>query len=372
MLKCRILYPHWRQARNSWFLLIVSLFLLGAFANAASAQQLQDDGPFIRYQGDQLQAQWWCNGQLQTRVFAAVGLPKIEHLCAFPRELMVRTETPRFPVEVQFKAQKIAAISDIHGQFGNMKRLLQQHGVIDDELNWRFGEGHLLVAGDVLDRGDQVSEALWLLYFLEAQAQQAGGKVHLLLGNHEMMVMANDLRYVHPKYIQLAQAYGVNYPDFYSESTVLGRWLRAKPVIVQINDSLYMHGGLHPDFLQLGLSLSEVNERFRSSLTMSKEEIKNQAPFQFLRGSQGPVWYRGYFEKTPLAENELDRLLQALKVQRIIVGHTTMSNVRSHYQGKVLSIDADLKSGKGGEMLLFENGAWWRGTLAGERLELSY
>ena len=47
-----------------------------------------------------------------------------------------------------------------------------------------------------------------------------------------------------------------------------------------------------------------------------------------------------------------------------------MSGVLSHYQGKIFSIDSDIKSGKSGEILLIENDAWRRGTLQGEKLAI--
>lgn len=353
---------------------LISQFLLASIISLCSmlalAQGNHDDGPFLRYQASGVQAQWFCDEQIQTQSWQAEQAFTIAPRCGFTRDITVRQAQSQFPVETQFQATKIAAISDIHGQYGNMKQLLQVNGIIGPELNWTFGDGHLVITGDVLDRGDQVNEALWLLYKLEAQAEQAGGKVHLLLGNHEFMVIANDLRYVHSKYAKVATAYGITTPDFYSEQSVLGRWLRAKPVIIQINDSLYMHGGIHPDFLTLQKSLPEVNELFRSSFAMSKADLKQHSQLNFLRGAQGPIWYRGYFTSPQLAETELDNLLQQLQVKRIIVGHTTLATIRSHYQGKVISIDADMKSGKGGEVLRFEDGVWWRGDLGGGRLGL--
>ena len=59
-----------------------------------------------------------------------------------------------------------------------------------------------------------------------------------------------------------------------------------------------------------------------------------------------------------------------MHVARIVVGHTTMSGVLSHYQGKVISIDADLRGGKLGEVLLIQDGHLSRGTLTGERLPI--
>ena len=131
-----------------------------------------------------------------------------------------------------------------------------------------------------------------------------------------------------------------------------------------------MHAGLHPDYANLKLSFNQVNEHFRRSLGLSKSDIKQDDTLAFLYGRLGPIWYRGYFNAPLLDVSDLDKLLAQLQVSRIVVGHTTMSGVLSHYQGKVISIDADLRGGKLGEVLLIQDGQLTRGTLSGERLRV--
>ena len=95
--------------------------------------------------------------------------------------------------------ENIVALSDIHGQYELAVEILKNNQIIDEDLNWNFGTGHLVIVGDIFDRGDYVTEVLWLVYELEKQAKAAGGFVHFLLGNHEYMVMHKDLRYIHKK-----------------------------------------------------------------------------------------------------------------------------------------------------------------------------
>lgn len=56
-------------------------------------------------------------------------------------------------------------------------------------------ENHLMIIGDIFDRGKDVPQIFWLFYKLEEEAAKAGGHVSFILGNHEPMVLANDLRY---------------------------------------------------------------------------------------------------------------------------------------------------------------------------------
>ena len=119
--------------------------------------------------------------------------------------------------------RKVAAFSDIHGQYDLLVSLLVNNKIIDKDLNWIFGGGHLVIVGDIFDRGDKVNEILWLVYDLEVQAKEKGGRVHYLLGNHEYMVLYNDLRYIHDKYHISSKLLDLDYDQLYGNNTVLGR-----------------------------------------------------------------------------------------------------------------------------------------------------
>ncbi|MFZ3002918.1 MAG: metallophosphoesterase [Undibacterium umbellatum] len=358
---------------------ILHLGLLFATATQAYAQDTTpvtgiNDGPYAVYQSPTspdkagLDVSWICNDKLQKQSFTESGNISLPAPCGYPQALAIRPAETSFPASVKFKADKVAAISDIHGQFDLMLKLLQGNGIINQDWQWTFGTGHLVIAGDVLDRGPKVTEALWLLYALEARAKAAGGAVHLLLGNHETITMAGDVRYLNKKYVTVAQHLNTSYPQMLDNSSVLGRWLRSKPVIIQVNDMLFMHGGLHPDHQNLNLNLQQVNEKYRQTLGMSKAQVKADSVLDWLYGSMGPLWYRGYFTAPQLPGEELNKVLQQLKVDRIVVGHTTMNGVYSHYQGKVISIDSGIKGGVKGEMLFWDKGQLSKAGADGQKV----
>lgn len=337
---------------------------------ALSSNTALDDGPyaFFSKSDQQLELKWVCNEQLIEKTQRVNDV--IKPVCAYPREINVRqfyTLEPLF----RYSAEKVAVISDVHGQYDVMTQLLTANAVVNSSLDWAFGNGHLVVVGDVMDRGDKVTEILWWLYQLEQQAEAAGGRVHLLLGNHETMVLYNDLRYINKKYQQVARHLGTDYTGLYNENSVLGQWLRSRPVLAQVNDMLFVHGGLHPDYLSLGMSMSEVNEQFRQSLGIARDKLKEVPVLNFLYGSLGPLWYRGYFrEENAITESVLAQLLSTLNVGKIVVGHTSMDGVFSHFGGKVISVDSNIKQGKGGEILLWQAGVLQRGTVSGEQLPM--
>lgn len=96
--------------------------------------------------------------------------------------------------------EKTFVLSDPHANWSCFASLLKAGKVIDADYNWIFGANQLVIIGDVFDRGVDVLPIYWLIYKLEKEAEDAGGKVTFLIGNHETMVLGNDLRYVKKKY----------------------------------------------------------------------------------------------------------------------------------------------------------------------------
>ena len=130
------------------------------------------DGPYIFIKKNKLIEKSIINGQVMSK---GIDINKYD--------------TIYYPSKSSFsKVKKIAALSDIHGQFDLLIQLLKNNKIIDKNLNWNFNDGHLVIVGDVFDRGDKVNQILWLLYKLENQANKMGGHMHFLLGNHEYMV----------------------------------------------------------------------------------------------------------------------------------------------------------------------------------------
>lgn len=221
------------------------------------------------------------------------------------------------------KVEKIFIVSDIHGNYHDLEGLLIANKVIDKNHNWIFGEGHLVIAGDVFDRGDMVTECLWLIFNLEYQAQLSGGMVHVLLGNHELMIIKDvDKTYLHEKYVLPYAKAGLDLPELFGADYILGNWLRSKKIVIKIDKTLIVHGGIPPEFVALGRSMDQMNQSFReyitdtSSIPDSKKELIIE-----------PVWYRGYFEKTDMSA-DISAICKHFKVKKIVVGHTTVEQVQ--------------------------------------------
>lgn len=330
-----------------------------------------DDGPYIFYRGDSLKALWICQGKVSRKLFVNKDTLFFRKHCGSLTEVInIKSNIYKEESDVFNNISKIAALSDIHGQHELFIRLLKAQGIIDSQERWSWGDGHLVIVGDIFDRGPRVTETLWFLYKLENQARAAKGNVHILLGNHELMVLRGDLRYLNPKYEFVSEKLEISYDQLFNGNTVLGRWLRTKPVAVKINDFIFVHGGFHPDFLDLKLSIEELNDTFRQSLDHDQEIIDHDEMLAFLYKGNGPLWYRGYFSDKNKEELQIHPFLEKFGVKHIVVGHTSMDQVRSFHDGQVIAVDTRIKKGKSGEIIIWENDQLFRGTLSGKRLLL--
>lgn len=275
------------------------------------------------------------------------------------------------------RVKKIAALSDIHGQYDLLIELLQNNKIIDKNLNWSFGKGHFVIVGDIFDRGDKVNEILWFIYELEMQAKNAGGRVHYLLGNHEYMVLYNDLRYIHEKYNIVSKLLNLEYDQLYGDNTIIGRWLRSKSTIVKINDILFTHGGISEDFIsQEGFNINKINNTMRKSIPRLKElrnfrkNGQSKDLYNMYFGSNSLIWYRGYFEGV-LIDTDISNILKLVDANHIVVGHTSNKKVVQLYDNKIIGVDSNIKKGKYGELLIIKNKRFFRRTLEGRTYNLN-
>jgi hypothetical protein len=254
---------------------------------------------------------------------------------------LVIKETKR-PIEKFENVSKVLAIGDVHGGYDSLVHFLQVNDVIDEQLNWSWNNGHLVFLGDIFDRGEKVTECLWLIYKLEHQADKYGGKVHYILGNHELLILESSLDDVAEKYRYMTNYLNISYPDFFAPDTEFGKWLRTRNIAIKINDKIYIHGGISPEFMDMDIGLEEMN-RLISDFLSERVDTVNLEKTKFLLGEYGPFWYRGYI--TPhssydrISESDLDDILDYFGVSSIVVGHTNVRDIKGLYNKKILATD---------------------------------
>ncbi len=333
-----------------------------------------NDCPYIFHEEGRIIIRWIESGNIVEKICYNDDFKNLQiNTCEVFEAEYISTNLSLVPNNQQhfLGASKIVALSDIHGQFDLFIKLLQAHKIIDQQKNWSFEDGHFVITGDVFDRGDKVTETLWFLYKLEQQAARAGGKLHLLLGNHEVMVLNGSIKYVNDKYIQVAEKMGMAHKELFGPTTLLGQWLRTKPIAVSVNNIAFTHGGFSPEFVAKGYNILTTNQLFHDGIIDHlKDSIAMDSSLYFLSKSDGPIWYRGYFRDENFTKKYAQNILNKMEVKHIVVGHTSMEEVMSHFDGLIFSVDSSIKNGESGEILIWENNRFFRGTILGKRMEL--
>lgn len=220
--------------------------------------------------------------------------------------------------------EPVIAIGDVHGDFDDFVAILQRTGLIDKNNHWTGGKTTFVQVGDLLDRGPKPREVLDLMMALEKEAGQAGGRVVSLLGNHEMMNIMGDLRYVTPvNYASFADINSdtrqkVSYEEYVnwrgSHASLLaelpqpmelteaewmarhpagfieqreafgpkgkyGEWLRGHAAVAGIEGIIFLHGGIHPALANMKLDAinnrihDEIKEFDASKLYLQNEKL---------------------------------------------------------------------------------------------------
>jgi len=338
----------------------------------------QNDGPYVQYKNDQVLAKYiiQANGQKIVRTDSVAASQKNS------LSLKVGTDVPGEFFQVQLKQQlqdekseykkvdKLFVLSDIEGNFTAFKKLLQGNGVIDSNYNWSFGKGHLVLVGDFFDRGEMVTEVLWLIYSLEEKAKAAGGYVHYILGNHEIMNLSGDLRYVRPKYLNNATILNEKYESMFNESTELGRWLRTKNVVEKINNIVFTHGGISADMNRMELDIADINKMARPFYADSTYKYPNSQT-EIIYSDLGPFWYRGYYTgNDKITSSQIDSSLSLFNIRHIVTGHTIVADTISvWYGGRILNTDVHHAEGKS-EALFIEDNKYYRVNADGKKMLL--
>ncbi len=310
--------------------------------------------------------------------------------------------------------ERIVAVGDVHGAYDALVETLQKANVIGDDLAWSGGQTHLVSTGDLLDRGAESRRVMNLMMRLEREALEAGGRVHQLLGNHEVMNLIGDLRYVADEEYAAFQDFETPedlrqtaLPGYFGHRRAFaargpyGRWLLEKPFMIVINDIAFVHGGA-PSFVA-NYGLAGVNGAFKNDLLGFMEAYEalvksgvitplvqsKQAPKKLremleagtlegsdaanaerliaysqspLHGQPGPTWYRGTSMCNRFVEVPgLTAALDEIGASRIVVGHTTSVSrqIQSRLGGRVYEIDTGMLNsvyGGSGNALVFESG----------------
>ena len=254
---------------------------------------------------------------------------------------------------------RLVAIGDVHGDLQATRAALRLAGAIDDADRWIGKDLVVVQTGDQLDRGDDERKILELLERLQTDAKAAGGALHVLNGNHELMNAAGDLRYVTAGgFLEFEGVPGVDLADPRASRVpepMRARWLAfapggpyarklaTRPVILVVGETVFVHGGLLPEHVRRGIDAinDEVQRWLRGEGEISPD---------ILQDDESPVWTRRYCENPkPRDCQTLQEALAAVPAKRLVVGHTVhKEGAVSACDGAVWCIDVGMAAYYGG------------------------
>ena len=296
-----------------------------------------------------------------------------------------QTEAAASPCELT-TTERVVAIGDVHGAFDTFVAILREAGLIGGNRRWSGGRAVLVQTGDVLDRGPDSKKVLDLLRSLETDAARAGGQVHALVGNHEVMRLIGDMRYVSAKEyeaFQTPESSSVRNALFASASTAMrdqarktgekfdegayskaffaetplglvemhrafspkgdyGGWLRTRRAFIKLNGILFVHGGFSPAVAASGCAALAT----RTRLELQAATLDATKAVELLSREDGPLWYRGLVNGTA-TEADVTAVLTALGAKAIVVGHSSTKDgkIQPHFGGRVVAIDTGMLGG---------------------------
>jgi len=261
-------------------------------------------------------------------------------------------------------AQRIVAFGDLHGDLDATRQALRLAGAIDEADHWIGGDLVVVQTGDQLDRGDEEQAILELLDRLQDEARTAGGALHILNGNHELMNARPDLRYVTEggfddfqdavvivEEDSLLLAFEPNQRARVAAFRPGGPFallLAERPVVLILGGNVFVHGGVLPMHLEYGID--RLNREVRNWL-LGKGE-----PPAFIHTSKSPTWTRNYSDEVDTTDClQLAEVLERLGAERMVVGHTVQENgITPLCDGKVWCIDSGMSEYYGGNIQVLE------------------
>lgn len=260
---------------------------------------------------------------------------------------------------------RVVAIGDLHGDLDATRRALRLAGAIDDKDAWVGGNLVVVQTGDAVDRGDDDREILDLIERLKSEASKAGGELLALVGNHEIMNVELDFRYVTrgalSAFSDIVPAERVAHAAARLPAEHRGRaaaflpggtyakMLADRPVVARVGDSIFVHGGVLPKHVRSGLD--EINDGARAWLRGER-----RTPPKELSAADGPLWTRTYSAAPGRDEcATLSETLTMLNAKRMVMGHTVQKpGINSACDEKAWRIDVGLSKYYGGPIEVLE------------------
>ncbi|XP_050203564.1 shewanella-like protein phosphatase 2 [Mercurialis annua] len=297
-----------------------------------------------------------------------------------PNPTQTQTLTTTYP-----SPARLIAVGDLHGDLDKSKQAFRLAGLIDDSGNWSGGSATVVQIGDVLDRGGDELKILYFLEKLKREAFKHGGNLITMNGNHEIMNVEQDFRYVTKSGLdefsnwaywfslgnrmknlcdgvekskdifdgipssfrcvkeEFSHGFRARIAALRPNGPIANRFLSKNVTVLVVGDSVFVHGGLLAQHVEYGLE--RMNKEVRDWISGLSEK---SSPV-YCRGRNSVVWLRKFSDE--LAKNcdcsALEHALATIPgVKRMIMGHTIQeAGINAVCDNKAIRIDVGMSKG---------------------------
>lgn len=269
------------------------------------------------------------------------------------------------PVQRITAPARIVAIGDLHGDLAATRTALHLAGAIDDKDHWVGKDLMVVQTGDQIDRGDEDRQIIDLFERLADEAKAAGGAVIALNGNHEVMNVQLDLRYVTDgAFSNFAGVPGASNTDPRLENVPekaksraaaflpgapYAKKLSKRNIVAIVGDTVFLHGGIMPKHVRYGID--RMNREASAWMDGSARDLP-----AIITGEDGPIWLRRYSAASdPEDCRVLKETLAMVQAKRMVVGHTVQrGGISSACDDQVWRIDVGMSKFYGGKPEVLE------------------
>ncbi len=253
---------------------------------------------------------------------------------------------------------ELYALGDVHGDYERLAELLTVGRLIADvpakpqDAIWTGGKALLVLTGDFIDKYDHSVEVIGLLRTIQRQAERAGGRVIVTLGNHEAEFLASKAEgKKSAMFRKELESAGLNAGDVVAgrDASGIGEWLRGLPVAAKVGDWFFCHAGN-----TAGRSTAQLENDLEADITKYGYDapiLSNPNSILQARMHPRPFWDASgdvqikdvdlqpipVKEKSNASEKKLRAIVEALGCRHLVIGHQP---------GKITFADGSVREAK--------------------------
>jgi hypothetical protein len=261
---------------------------------------------------------------------------------------------------------RVVAMGDLHADIGVTRKAFQLAGATNSKDEWIGKSLTIVQLGDIIGRSDDERQVLDFLFDIRRKAEAGGGKVHVLIGNHEVFGGRVDNQAVGPNPFPGFEGLpGLNLndprlrslpPNQRARGAALmtggpyARRLAEFPVVLKIGGTVYVHGGVVPRWARYGID--KINQEVSQWLMGRTPEPDSATGVD---DGDRVMWTRQFSSNVDERDcAELEESLKILGAKRMIVAHTVHTKITPRCNDKVWAIDVGMSRAYGGNIELLE------------------